>query len=77
MNRYLIAEAVGGLMEMPEFSYNNPQVIEANSRDESINIYNKKNNCSYFYGTCMAENINGDLQVINKAVKYEWIELIK
>jgi hypothetical protein len=57
IHKYLIAEARGGLMEMPEFTYHNPETIIAHSKEEAIKIYNKKNNCNYFYGTCLGELI--------------------
>jgi hypothetical protein len=76
MNKYLVALSVGGLMEMPDFTYSDFDVIDANSRDEAREIYNKKHNCSYFYGTCMAEKIEGKIKVVNKAVTYEQVELL-
>jgi len=76
MNKYLVALSVGGLMEMPDFTYSDFDVIDANSRDEAMEIYNKKHNCSYFYGGCMAEKIEGKIKVVNKAVTYEQVELL-
>ncbi len=55
MNKYLIAEAQGGLMEMPDFTYVNPEIIIANTKEEAIKIYNEKHKCTYFYGTCLGE----------------------
>lgn len=75
--KYLVALSEGGLMEQPELNYSDFEVIEANSRNEAVEIYNKKNNCSYFYGTCMAEKINGKINVINKAVSYDKVEILK
>ena len=76
MNKYLIAVSYGGLMEMPQFTYKNYDVIVAESREEAIIAYNKKHNRSYFYGTCMAEKINGEINVINKAATYEKVEML-
>lgn len=50
MGKYLVALAVGGVMEHPEFEYHDRQVIEAPSEKEACRIYNEKNKCSYFYG---------------------------
>lgn len=76
MNKYLVALSVGGVMEMPDFTYSDFEVIDANSRNEATEIYNKKNNCSYFYGCCMAEKIDGKINVINKDVSYKKVELL-
>lgn len=75
-NKYLVALAVGGLMEMPEIRYENFDVIEANSKKEAEDKYNKKHNCSYFYGCCLAKKINGIVTILNKKVSYENVELI-
>ena len=76
MNRYLIATSVGGLMEMPNITYEDFDVIEANTRDEALEKYNKKYNCSYFYGTCLAEIVGGIINVLNKNATYEQVELL-
>lgn len=31
-------------------------------------------NCTYFYGTCLAEMVDGKITVLNKKVSYEQIE---
>lgn len=49
--RYLVALQVGGIMEHPEYTYQDYQIIEAKSRREAEDIYNKKNNCNYYYGS--------------------------
>ena len=74
MNKYLVALSVGGLMEMPEITYQDFDIIEANSRDEAREKYNKKHNCSYFYGTCLAEKVDGKITVLNKKVSHEQVE---
>lgn len=74
MNKYLVALSVGGLMEMPEIRYENFDVIEADSREDAQKEYNKKHNCSYFYGCCVAEKVNGQITVLNKKVSYEDVE---
>ena len=76
MNKYLIALAVGGLMEMPDFTYSDFDVIEANSRNDAISIYNIKHKCSYFYGCCMAEKVDGKINVINNDLSYEKARLL-
>lgn len=54
--KYLIGTAVGGLMEMPEWRFDPPfDIIEADSAKDAVREYNKKHNCSYFYGGVMCE----------------------
>ena len=55
MKKYLVATASGGLMECPEFTYSLYDVIEAESKKEACKTYNKKHNCSYFYGIVICE----------------------
>lgn len=50
MPKYLVALAVGGLMECPEITYQDYQEIEADNEEDACKIYNEKNNCDYFYG---------------------------
>lgn len=76
MNKYLVALSVGGLMEMPDFTYSDYDIIDANSRSEATEIYNRKHGCSFFYGTCMAEKVEGKINVLNKGVTYEKVELL-
>lgn len=74
MNKYLVALSVGGLMEMPGITYQDFNIIEADSQDEAREKYNKKHNCSYFYGTCLAEKVDGKVNVLNKRVSYKQVE---
>ena len=74
MNKYLVALSVGGLMEMPEITHQDFDIIEADSRDEALEKYNKIHDCSYFYGTCLAEKVDGKITVLNKKVSYEQVE---
>lgn len=50
INKYIVALATGGLMESPKVYYENFQIIEAENKDEAKEIYDKKNNCNYFWG---------------------------
>lgn len=52
---YLVGLRCGGIMEMPEFHWKNPQIIRANTRRKAIEKYNELNNCNYFYGGIMKE----------------------
>lgn len=55
MPKYLVALAVGGLMECPEITYQDYQEIEAASPEEARKIYNEKNKCDFFYGEVLHE----------------------
>ena len=55
MPKYLVALAVGGLMEYPEITYQDYQVIEADSPEEARKIYNERNKCDFFYGEVLHE----------------------
>ena len=76
-NKYLVALCVGGIMECPEISYKEVEVIEADTKEEAEEIYNTKNKCSYFYGSCLAENVNGNINILNKQITYEMVEMLK
>lgn len=65
MAKYLVALAVGGLMECPEITYQDYQEIEADSAEEARMIYNKKNNCDFFYGEVIRK-INDDVMTDEK-----------
>lgn len=55
--RYLVGLLTGGLMEQPKFELEGPfKVIVANSEKEAVELYNKANNCSYYYGHCLGKS---------------------
>ena len=51
-NKYLVREVRGGLMEDPDFHYHNEEEIIADSREEAIAIYDRRNSLYYFTGNC-------------------------
>ena len=53
MKKYLVALTVGGIMEMPNISYSELELIEATDEKEACKIYDEKHNCSYFCGSCI------------------------
>lgn len=53
MSKYLIATMCGGVMEAPDIYYTNYQIITANTSKEACEIYNKKNNCNYYYAAAI------------------------
>lgn len=59
MAKYYVALQVGGLMEEPEYRFRDFQEIEAETRAEAEALYNKKNNCDFFYGKCIG--VNGEI----------------
>ena len=60
MSEYIVALEAGGTMEMPRFEYSKAQIIEADSPSDAVEIYNRNNNCSYFYGTVIGSVIDGE-----------------
>ena len=56
MTKYIVALRTGGIMEQPHIEYRNHQTIEASSPEEAEKIYNKLNNCSYFYGAVVGKD---------------------
>lgn len=49
-NTYLVALLCGGVMEDPDFHYEDYQIIHADSTKEAKEKYDKINKCSYYYG---------------------------
>ncbi len=47
---YVVALQLGGLMEDPDFHYEDFDIIEAETSKEAKAIYDRDHNCSYFYG---------------------------
>ena len=76
MNKYLIATREGGLMECPQITYRNYQVVEAPSRKEALESYNSTNNCTYFHGTTMAEKVDSNVTVVNEAVSVGKLQML-
>ncbi len=67
-NKYLVGTLCGGLQEFEgRWEWDGPfEIIEATSKSKAEKIYNKKNNCNYFYGSVMAVIICGVPFDINK-----------
>lgn len=55
MSKCLIATMCGGIMESPDIYYTNYQIITANTSEEACEIYNKKNNCNYYYASTIMQ----------------------
>lgn len=47
---FIVALAVGGVMEHPDIVYKNKQIIWAYNADEARKLYNEINRCNYYYG---------------------------
>ena len=78
MNKYLIATMIGGLIEQLKVFYEKPDIIEADNQDDALDIYNKKYNCSYFYGACAAfKDEQQQIQVLIDDVPYKWIKMLE
>jgi len=52
---YRVAMLCGGIMEDPDFHFENSQVITAKSEKEAEEKYNKINSCNYYYGKVLAQ----------------------
>lgn len=79
---YLVALKTGGLMEDPQIHYQDFQIIYASTEQEALQIYNTKNNCSYFYGEVIGilddyEDINEYSHNISDKFIYEMIGNIR
>lgn len=48
---YLVALQCGGVMEDPDYSYDDFQIVVADNPTQARKIYNNANNCSYYWGT--------------------------
>ena len=57
--KYLVALAIGGTMEQPHFTYTDIQTIEVKSEKEAESIYNKLNDCDYFFAKCIGDEDKG------------------
>lgn len=54
-HRYEVAMLCGGVMEDPNFHYENRQIITAKSEKEAKEKYDRLNNCSYYYGEVLGK----------------------
>ena len=52
---YVVALRCGGCMENPNISYENFQIIHADSEKEAERKYNEINKCSYYYGEVLKQ----------------------
>lgn len=52
---FLVALMVGGLMECPNFSYDDFYVVVAKDEEEAREIYNKVTKTNFFYGSVVGE----------------------
>lgn len=55
LHQYEVALCCGGVMEDPNIHYEDHQIIEAHSRAEAKETYDKRNNCSYYYGEVLRQ----------------------
>jgi len=47
---YIVALRLGGMTGDPDVRYEDYQFIRADSTQEALEKYNKRNNCTYYYG---------------------------
>ena len=60
--KYVVALLTGGIMEQPNFAYEDYQIIEATSEKEAEEIYDKVNECEYYYGHCVGAVLEIDME---------------
>lgn len=83
MNKYVIALAIGGVMEHPHFEYQDYRLIEASSKEEAIRKYKEETGCEYWTPTCMADMSprglfgSKSLKVHNSEVPVKWLESLE
>ncbi len=79
MKEFIVALAVGGVPEKPDFTYSEFQIIEANTKEDAVKIYNNKNNCSYWYGECLGlrEEVDINNYSRKKSIKEKPMEPFK
>jgi len=63
--KVLVGLCSGGTMKDPVLQISDKEIIEASTAEEAEAIYNKKNNCSYYYGSAIAFSDNGVLTVLD------------
>lgn len=73
MSKYIVALLCGGLMESPDLYHSSGQIIEAKNAKEAEEIYNEKNNCSFFYGDAVAKESKLDWKIIDNKVSKYWL----
>ena len=77
--KYIVALEVGGVMEMPQFEYQQAQVIEAETPEEAVDIYNTKNGWDYFYGRVVGR-VSGEWAVTGSGIwgdEVQWKPIIR
>ena len=53
-SHFLIGLYTGGLMEDPEIKVSGKEIVQEATRDGAVAKYNRKHNCTYFYGDAIA-----------------------
>ena len=77
--KYIVALEVGVSVGIPQFEYQQAQVIEAETPEEAVDIYNTKNNCDYFYGRVVGR-VSGEWAVAGSGIwgdEVQWKPIIR
>jgi len=64
-----LKEKFGGTMEMPHFEHSMAQCIEAETPKEAVEIYDKKNKCSYYHGVVIGYYLNGKFKPTEEFIR--------
>ena len=72
---YVVGTFVDSMTGMEADYFSDPyDVIEAESKEEACNIYNKKHKCDYFHGCVMAEIQDDGITGLNKYARLVDVE---
>lgn len=54
-HQYLVTLMCGGETGNPEIYYSNYQIVNADTEEQAREIYDKTNNCFYYYGSVIRQ----------------------
>lgn len=54
-HQYIVALASGGETGSPALHYSHHQIVNADTKEQAREIYNKEHNCFYYYGSVIAQ----------------------
>lgn len=66
---FIVGLVTGGVMEDPDIRLDEFNIIQAASRREAEDKYNKINNCSYYYGRCIGEIVDTKTLLYTENIK--------
>lgn len=70
---YAVGLQSGGLMECPEITIDEVEIIKARNPWQACDIYNFKHKCDFFYGAVAANIVNGKPTNVSRYVKLDYV----